>query len=122
MKKSLAILFVLFISVGVVFADQVTSAPYNIKVKALYSAPDENSNVIFNLPVDVSLVDVSEDGNWYKVKIAYNLGPLNYTYVGWTQIPVGSVLASRAERFAKLVSDPELQPENSTVVPSSVPQ
>lgn len=74
--------------------------PYNLEVKTLYSAPDENSNVIFNIPIEVKLLDISPDVNWGKVRIAFNLGPLSCTYVGWVRLPIGEILASRTKNLA----------------------
>ena len=56
---------------------------------------DLDFNLIYNIPVEVKLLDVSADANWYKVEISYSLGPLSYTYQGWTQIPIGAILAER---------------------------
>lgn len=70
----------------------------DLPIKHLYAAPFEESNLIYDIPVEVKLLDVSEDGNWYKVKIAYNLGPFSYSYVGWAPIPVSEILAEREAR------------------------
>jgi hypothetical protein len=100
MKKAFVILFSLLILAGIGFA-AAAKDPYDLQVKKLYSAPVEESNLIFNIPIEVKLLDVSADANWYKVKISFSLGPLGYTYVGWTKIPVGEILAARAEKVAK---------------------
>ncbi|MDD5382292.1 MAG: hypothetical protein PHH60_01370 [Candidatus Margulisbacteria bacterium] len=97
MKKALVILLSLIILAGICYA---AKDPYSLPVKKLYSAPSADSNLILDIPIEVKLLDVSEDGNWYKVKISYNIGPFNYTYVGWSNIPVGEILASRAEKVA----------------------
>ena len=99
MKKILVLLLLLSALIGCAVA--ATKDPYNLEVKKLYSAPDENSQLIFNIPIEVKLLDVSTDANWGKVKIAFNLGPLCYTYIGWVKIPVGEILASRMEKLAK---------------------
>src|SRR3989338_7676027 len=101
MRGASIILLLAVLLAGVSFA-AAAKAPFNIPLKNLYSAPDENSNRVFSFPIEVKLLDVSEDGNWYKVKIAYAFGPFGYTYVGWTRIPVGEILAERAERAAKI--------------------
>jgi hypothetical protein len=100
MKKALVILLGLVILAGVGLA-ATAKEPYDLKVQKLYSVPDESSNLIFNIPIEVKLLDVSADANWYKVKIAFNLGPLGYTYVGWAKIPVGEIVAARCEKVAK---------------------
>jgi hypothetical protein len=100
MKKVLVIILGLVILAGVGLA--AAKEPYSLQVKKLYSVPDENSNIVFDIPIDVKLLDLSSDGNWYKVKISFNLGPLGYTYVGWAKIPVGDIIASRLEKVAKV--------------------
>lgn len=99
MKSFFAILLIFIISAGVCFA--AGKDPFSMRVNKLYSAPDEHSNLVFSIPIDVQMLDASADGNWYKVKIAFNLGPLGYTYVGWARIPVGDLLASRQAKVAK---------------------
>jgi hypothetical protein len=99
MKKTLILLALLLALAGCAFAS--AKDPYSIEVKRLYSAPDENSQLIFAIPIEVKLLDISSDANWGKVKIAFNLGPLSYTYIGWAKIPVGEILASRMDKLAK---------------------
>jgi hypothetical protein len=101
MKKPLAILFLIIILAGVALcAPAAKNDPYELQVKKLYSVPDEESRLIFDIPIEVKLLDVSTDANWYKVKISFSLGPLGYTYVGWAKIPVGEILAARTEKVA----------------------
>ena len=105
MKKALIFLALVLVLAGAVFAETAKD-PYNIEVKKVYSAPDENSQLIFAIPIEVKLLDVSSDANWGKVKIAFNLGPLCYTYVGWVKIPVGEIVASRIEKLAEKTPAP----------------
>lgn len=101
MKKLLVITLLMALLVGQ-GALAAKTKDLNITVKELYSAPVEGSNLIYEIPVEVVLLDVSKDGNWYKVKIAYNIGPFNYTYVGWAEIPVADLLAKRAPKAPKV--------------------
>ncbi len=103
MKKALIFLALILVLAGAVFA-AAAKDPYNLEVKKVYSSPDENSQLIFAIPIEVRLLDISSDANWGKVKIAFNLGPLCYTYVGWVKIPVGEIVASRLEKMAKAPS------------------
>ena len=104
MKRAFIILLLTAVLGGLAFAAAAPKDPYGLQVKKLYSTPDENSNLIYSIPIDVKLLDISEDGNWYKVKIAYAFGPFSYTYVGWAEIPVGSILAARIGKTAKVAS------------------
>jgi len=67
----------------------------NFAVKELYSSPSANSNLIYKIPIEVKLIDISDDGNWYKVKLSYAIGPFTYTYIGWAEIPVGETLFAK---------------------------
>jgi len=48
------------------------------------------------------LLDVSLDGNWHKVSISYGIGPLQYTYVGWTKIPINQIITDREKQPSKI--------------------
>lgn len=100
MKKTLVFITLILVLAGCAYA-ATAKDPYDLQVKNVYSAPDENSQQIFSIPIEVKLLDVSADANWGKVKIAFNLGPLCYAYVGWVKIPVGEIVASRMEKLAK---------------------
>ncbi len=104
MKKLIAILLL----IAVLFAAKAVLAdekdPLEVPVKTLYSAPLEDSNVIYDIPVEVKLLDISEDGNWYKVKISFYIGPFGYTYVGWANIPVASILSERQKQTPEIAS------------------
>lgn len=99
MKKLIAITLALTFLLGASALAQSYDDELNIPVKKLYSAPLDGSNEIYEIPIDVTLLDISEDGNWYKVKIAYFIGPFAYEYVGWTHIPVEQVLARRNAEY-----------------------
>ncbi|MFC1568079.1 hypothetical protein ACFL37_00085 [Candidatus Margulisiibacteriota bacterium] len=92
-KIALIILITTFILGQAALASN--DSPLDLPVKQLYSAPMADSNLILDIPIEVKLLDISPDGNWYKVKIAYNIGPFSYTYVGWSHIPVMDVIAER---------------------------
>ncbi|MBI5399516.1 hypothetical protein HZB07_02720 [Candidatus Saganbacteria bacterium] len=95
MKKAIAILLMLglimpFIAGFAALADEKTEL--NVAIKQLHSEPDLLTKTIFEIPISVTLLDISPDGNWYKVRISYAVGPFNYIYVGWANIPVGKSL------------------------------
>jgi hypothetical protein len=102
MKKLLWIALVIAFSLcmGANYADE--KYPFDYAVREIYSAPSENANLVLRIPIEVRLLDISEDCNWFKVKISYSLGPLNYTYIGWTKIPVGDSLATREKFYSKI--------------------
>ncbi len=110
MKKWIAgaLLFGLLVSTaGAAVEDSLNPAesdPLNVELKELYSEPTKNSNLIFAIPIEVKLLDVSEDYDWYKVKISFGIGPFVYTYVGWIKIPLTQILAEREEEISKVAS------------------
>lgn len=112
MKKWIAgaILFGLLVSTaGTAAADTINPAgsdPLEVELKQLYSEPTKNSNLIFEIPIEVKLLDVSENYDWYKVKISFGIGPFVYTYVGWTKIPLTQILAEREEEISKIALKP----------------
>ena len=99
MKKLIAITILVSVLLGASALAVTVGDELNIPVKKLYSAPLDGSNEIYEIPVEVVLLDISEDGNWYKVKISYWIGPFSYTYVGWTHIPVEDIRPKRDAEY-----------------------
>ena len=94
MKKLIAgLLISAFILASAGFA--AGGNPLNYPIQRLYAAPTEDSNLIFEIPIDVKLLDISEDANWHKVEISFGIGPFIYTYVGWTYIPLKQLLREK---------------------------
>jgi len=108
MKKLIALTIILAAFAGIVWAGEpAVKSAYDLPVKKLYSAPSEDATLVLDIPIEVKLLDISEDGNWYKVKIAYAVGPFSYTYVGWSNIPVGNILAEREKIASKIAVLPK---------------
>lgn len=101
------IAFILLISA---FSCSYADNPYNYKIKDLYSEASGISNVIYQIPIDVRLLDISSDANWYKVMIKFNLGPAEFKHIGWAYVPIGKYLAERGAASQKTKSaTPERQ-------------
>ncbi len=90
MKKLIAITICLVVLAGVAIAG--ASDPLNIPLKKLMSAPSSKAKVVFEIPIEVRVLDVSEDLDWYKVKISFKLGPFEQTHIGWVKIPFDEIL------------------------------
>lgn len=106
MKRVLFVSIIIAILAGGVLASTPAAKdPLAYPVQNLYAAPDEDSTLIYKIPINVEVVDVSPDANWHKVKISYHIGPLSYTYVGWVKVPVGDLQAARIEKVAKAPAD-----------------
>lgn len=102
-------LVILILALSLLFCPVALAAEketLDLPVKQLYAYPQEDSKVIYKIPIAVSLLEISEDGNWYKVKIAYELGPFSYTYVGWAPIPVAEILAKRDAAIKEVAEAP----------------
>lgn len=97
MKKTLFLLFLLccFVSAASPAGDS-----YNFQIKNLYEKPRGDSKVVFQIPIDVRFLDMSEDANWYKTKIVFSVGPVKFQHIGWAYIPVGDLLRAQATAAA----------------------
>ncbi len=98
MKKALFLLLIFCFTLGIFVPVLAKSDSYDHQVKRLYSDPDGTSNVVYIIPIEVKMLDVSEDANWYKVGIQFNMGPICFKYSGWAYIPIGQILAERYEK------------------------
>jgi hypothetical protein len=94
MKRAI-LLAAIFAVIAGFFVPTLAVEPYNHQVRSLYAKPDGTSKVVYNIPIEVRMLDVSEDANWYKVKIQFNLGLASFNFSGWAYIPVGQILAER---------------------------
>lgn len=97
MRQAIAVIVILSFAICYLsFAALAAKDPPDFPIKKIYAQASEKSEVVYEIPIEVKLLDVSRDANWYKVKIAFDLGILGkYSYVGWIQIPVGDILAGR---------------------------
>jgi hypothetical protein len=79
------------------------------EIKKILSSPSKGANVNFEIPVEVRILDVTDDLNWYKVKIGFDfLG--HHEYEGWTYIPLGNYIREKEAQMPpikeKLVPTP----------------
>ena len=101
--KFTSLAMALFLSAGTTLAAELT--PVNYPIKSVYSAPSEDSNLIYRIPIEINLLDVSPDGNWYKIRLSYRIGPLCPTFVGWAKIPVGDIMAQREKEPTEISAE-----------------
>lgn len=58
---------------------------FDIPVKKLFSEPDDKSQVVYDVPVNINLTGSTLDDKWYRIKVSYNfLG--YYEYEGWCKV------------------------------------
>jgi hypothetical protein len=81
----------------------------DLNVKYLYSKPSTNSSLVYSIPIEVKLLDISEDGNWYKVRISYKIAFCSYNYVGWTNIPIAQVLSESDKNPSEIAKAPVIE-------------
>jgi len=90
---SLALLLLIAFEAAAFAADGTLSFDY--PVKRLLDKPSAEANVNFEIPIDVRIIGMTPDKNWFKVKIAYDLVFLGrYEYTGWVYAPIENVAAS----------------------------
>jgi hypothetical protein len=66
---------------------------FDIPIKLLHEEPSEESPVAFEIPIDVTLLGMTADRNWYKVRVEYDLLFLgHYVYTGWVRAPLAKYL------------------------------
>ncbi|KAF0134009.1 MAG: hypothetical protein FD145_951 [Candidatus Saganbacteria bacterium] len=99
MKKALIIFLFFAILIGIFAPCLAENTPNELQVKKMYSSPTFDSKLVYEIPIEVKLLEISEDANWYKVKIQFYFGPACFKYTGWAYIPVGQALAARNNRL-----------------------
>lgn len=95
MKAFFPVVLSILIALFVFSCAYAENGTYNLSVKKLYADPSLDSKVVFEIPVDIALLEISEDANWYKVYIRFVFGFAEFKYTGWAYIPIGEVLAKR---------------------------
>ena len=95
------VLILLFLSVNV---SALENGLLSHQIKRLLADPSENSSLVYEIPLEVTLLDISPNADWYKVKISFYVGPFNYVYTGWTKIPIGTDLTKRNLEAAEKLS------------------
>ncbi len=69
---------------------------FKMPVKKLLVEPKHEAREVYEIPVDVKLLGMSEDGNWYKVRIEFDLLFFgHYKYTGWVYAPLGEYLSQK---------------------------
>ncbi len=105
MKKIAKLLLIVFLlSLGFAGLATAQSYPVNYQLKELRAEPDNGSKLIYSIPLEVKMLEISDDYNWYKVKISFAFGPLCSTYVGWANIPIGDVIAAQEKAAQKVAN------------------
>lgn len=90
---------IILMSAGAMAAD-----PYAHKIAKLYEQATIHSKEIYNIPIEVRLLDLSEDLTWFKVSLQFYLGPVKFNYTGWTNIPIGPMLAQKRGTDGQIIA------------------
>jgi len=69
-----------------------SSNPLDISLKKLFAGPSDTTKIVFEIPIEVKILDVSSDFDWYKVNISFKLGPFEQSHTGWVKIPFDEIL------------------------------
>jgi hypothetical protein len=87
MKKTVALILLVFLLASACSAVKFEYYPLNIKVTELLKEPTSESEAAFAFPIEVSLTGVSKDKQWYRFKVFYNLVFFGkYEFEGWCRI------------------------------------
>jgi hypothetical protein len=89
MIKKLACLFLLVCVLVAAAPASQAFVPFKNQLKTMYAEPDPTSEVVFVFPLEITMLGMAEDLNWFKVKIKFELAFIRYEYTGWVNIPVG---------------------------------
>ena len=62
----------------------------DIPVTQMLAEPTAEASANFIFPIDLKILSMTPDHNWFKVRIAYTL-PLvgHFEYSGWCYVPLG---------------------------------
>ena len=61
---------------------------FEMPIKKLLAEPSFESNLNYEIPIDVTLLGISADKKWVKTRIAFDLVFLGrYEYTGWVYVP-----------------------------------
>lgn len=63
----------------------------NIPIKKMYAEPSINSKVVYEFPLNLTLLDVSDDMDWFKIRLKFDFLFVHYDYTGWVNIPSSKI-------------------------------
>lgn len=64
---------------------EASNIELGIPIKKLLAYPDESAKVVYEIPIEVKLLERTPDKRWYKARIAFDfLG--HYQYDGWCKV------------------------------------
>lgn len=70
-----------------------SSLPFKMQIKNIYESPSLDSKVVYEIPADVKIIDMTDDRNWYRVRIEFMIPFLGtFNYKGWVNVPMGEVI------------------------------
>ena len=86
MKNSILKLIVGLLLVCFLASGASAVIKYEQPIKILYAKPSQDSAIVFEIPVEVTVLGIMEDLNWFRVRIQFAF----FDYTGWVNIPVGN--------------------------------
>jgi len=63
--------------------------PFRVPIKLMHKTPSANSEVVYEIPIEVTLLGMTEDLNWFRARIKFEFALIKCDYTGWLHIPVG---------------------------------
>ena len=75
---------------------------FQMPFKKLLEEPHLDANLVYEIPIDVKLLGVTKNRNWYKVSIEFDLLFLgHYKYSGWVFAPIEDQIRLAEDKVIK---------------------
>ena len=75
---------------------------FEMPFKKLLDEPRSEANLVYEIPIDVKLLGISEDKNWYKICIEFDMLFLgHYKYTGWVFAPIEDQIRLAEDKIVK---------------------
>lgn len=97
-KRSVAfasVLFFLFVLGALCLSAPLLSKRtyLDVRLKKMHAEPSEKADVVFEFPVDIRVLQMTDDKNWFKISLEFDLLFLgHYKHTGWVHAPLGDIL------------------------------
>jgi hypothetical protein len=83
----------LLVSLALPLLANESNVYFKLPVKKLLAEPKEDAHMLYEFPIDVRMLGVTEDLNWFKLSVEFDLLFLgHYKYTGWVHAPLGDIL------------------------------
>jgi hypothetical protein len=97
--KNILVIVLVFAFAATLAAASQRMAFFDFPIKKMHAEPRHDAHVVYEIPIEVRMLGVSEDRNWYKVRISFDLVFFGkYEYTGWCFAPIGDLINENEQR------------------------